>query len=338
MENLCKPEIFKAKKRRALIIGEHAMNFVTNMLNAYPGLRTALDSLSVIIPLSTLLAFSGLGFLSSVARTLGIVRQRNAYEKCSRQLALLWMALGWILIIGGRIWLYYSQGLHKPGTLPSFILELSWLLLSLAVLLASVYYTLWRILKNMPILHITLGFISSIQCLVALAAILASIRLLAAFAHPNSASLDLTNIFPTNLESPLWSAIAYTVPLLFALPGAFGASWLTMRRKRDDFGRDHYNAMLPWCCAWARNAWILLWLILLVASGLELFSQGESDGLSSGNALTASLRILFWLIPALLWTLIIRSKTPLRHKILLFFALSIAVCFTLPYWLDLTAI
>ena len=66
--------------------------------------------------------------------------------------------------------------------------------------------------------------------------------------------------------------------LLLAMPAAFGCVWLLLRRSKDDYGRDHYNTVVPWCAAWARNAWGAVWLLLAVASGLEISRLlGEKD-------------------------------------------------------------
>lgn len=312
------------------------MNALEQFFLAYPQVRTAFDALSVILPLSALFAFTGLGFVSATARILSITRGRSSYEKGSRQLALLAVILGWTLLVGGRVWLHFTQEAHLPGTLNAFLVEMSWLLLSLGVLLSSVYFTLWRILRNLPILHVTLGMISAVQGCLATLAILATARMLASFAHPDAAGMGLQDLIPTSWDSPLWTVIAATGPLLLAMPAAFGAYWLLLRRTRDDFGRDHYNTMIPWCAVWARNAWAVLWLVLVVFTGVQIKSAWQGGGFTGQEAITESIRLLLWLVPVLLWTLVARSATPLRHKLALLAALVIAMSFTLPYFLELT--
>ena len=46
------------------------MNAMHEFLLAYPLLRTSLDIISVAVPLSVLLAFAGMGFMSATARVL----------------------------------------------------------------------------------------------------------------------------------------------------------------------------------------------------------------------------------------------------------------------------
>lgn len=314
------------------------MNAVHEFLLANPLLQTGLEIISVVIPLAALLAFAGMGFMSGTARILSITRRRSSYDKCARQLALLGLILGWLLLIGGRVWIFFTQASYTPDSVPGFLVEMSWILLSLAVLLSSLYYTLWKILRNMPVLHVTLGILSGVQGCVAVVAILTAARFLAAFVHPDADAMTLAEIFPATWSAPLWSALCYTLPLLLAMPAAFGALWLPLRRKHDDFGRDHYNTMIPWCAGWARNAWSLLWLLLLVSSGLQIWLHWQGGVFSAQDAIVESSRLLLWLIPALLWTMVCRSAVALRHKLTPLAALLIAVGFMLPYYLEVTSI
>lgn len=314
------------------------MNAVREFLLANPLLQTGLDIISVVIPLAALLAFAGMGFMSGTARILSFTRRRSSYDKCARQLALLGLVLGWLLLIGGRVWIFFTQADHAPDSLPGFLVEMSWILLSLAVLLSSLYYTLWNILRNMPVLHMTLGMLSGVQGCVTVLATLAAARFLAAFAHPEAATMTIAEIFPATWSAPLWSALCYTPPLLLAMPAGFGALWLLLRRQQDDFGRDHYNTMIPWCAGWARNAWCLLWLLLLISGGLQIWLHWQGGVFSPQDAIVESTRLLLWLIPVLLWTMVRRSAIALRHKLTLLAALLISLGFMLPYYLEATNI
>lgn len=313
------------------------MNALEQILSASPWLRTAFDALSVIVPLSMLFIFAGMGFISATARILADVKGRSAFEKCARQLAFLGMMVGWILLVGARVWLHFTRDVHVPGSVNAYFLEMSWLLLSLGVMLSSVYYTLWRILKNLPILHATIGMISAAQSSFAAVAVLGTARLLAALAQPDAAGAGLQHLLPADWASPLWTAAACTLPLLIALPAAAGALWLPMRRHKDDFGRDYYNTMIPWCAAWARNAWALLWLALLALTAIRMSGAWGAAGITSQEAILESTRLLLWLIPVLLWTLVRKSAVALRHRVTLAVALLLALSFTLPYYLELTA-
>lgn len=314
------------------------MNGWQAILSEFPMLKTAWDVLSVTIPLSMLLAYSGIFFISSVAKIFSITRKRIIFDKCARQLALLGVIMGWLLLIGSRVWLYYTQETRAQGGLESFMLETSWLLLSLGVLLSTIYYTCWKLLKNMPTLHSTVGAISGTQNCLALICVLVSTRLYSYPVKPDSGAVLVPDLFPEAWNDPLWTAAAATLPLLFASAGAFGAAWLAFRRKKDDFGRDYYNKMLPWTTAWAKNAWALLWLILLFSGGFELWQIYQSPAPDNGTAIVIGCQILLWIIPCLLWIIVYKSPTPLRHRWALYLGLLLAIAYALPYFLEICAI
>ena len=309
---------------------------VQHFIAATPALQAVADMLLVIIPAALLLAFAGMGFVAATARILAVIRQRSAYEKCARQLALCGMGLGWLLLVASRIWLYFQPERFPAGSLPSYLVEMSWLLLSLAVLLSSIFFVLWRMLKNMAVLHMTIGIFSGVMGCVALGVTIISLRFLAAFAHPDTATIGMDRIFPLQWEAPFWTSVIYTLPLVFTMSAALGAFWLVLRRNRDDFGRDYYNTMIPWCATWARNGWMLLWLLLLASAGIQIWHTWQGGGFSQQEAILESSRILLWLIPALLWTMVCRSAIALRHKFTLLAALCLAAAFTLPWYLEMT--
>lgn len=303
---------------------------------AYPILQSLWDSLVIMLPMAILLAYCGIFFISSAAKIISIARGRSAYNKCSRQTALLGIIFGWLLLIGSRVWLYYTQPGYTPGSLLSFMLEMSWLLLSLGVLFSTIYYCFWGILKNMPVLHSTIGVISAVQNCIAFVAILFTIRLDAVVAEAETAAISLPSLFPEAWNAPLWSAGCYSIPLIFALSGAFSACWLVSRRQKDDFGRDYYNQMLPWCTAWARNGWALLWLLLLISTSLRIWLQTKEGVFNSQDAILDVAAIMIWLLPVLFWTWVMKSRFPMRQSWALFVALCFAFAFMIPYFLELT--
>lgn len=303
---------------------------------SWPILDVIADALYVIIPMSLLMAYSGLFFMSATARIIGIARNRSSFEKCSRQLAFFALLLGWLILVGARIWLYYTQDSRVEGSLQSFLMEMSWLLLSLGVMLGTIYYFLWRVLKNMPVLHSTLGMLAAAQNCISLACILLTIRLSALTSQPLEPENQLPNLFPEAWEAPIWSAACYTVPAIFGLAAGFALCWLVLRRKKDDFGRDYYNTMLHWCAAWAKNSWFFLIFLLLVASGLKIWREKLLDSPDLQALIYEFSGILLWLIPALLWLIIQKSALPMRNRWLLYLALPLAMTFMLPYFMDIT--
>lgn len=305
----------------------------------YPILQIICDCLEICVPLALLVAFSGLLYISATAKVMAIARGRSAFDKCARQIALLALILGWILVIGARAWLYYTQSQRVSGASLDFLYELSWMLLSLGALMTTIYYTLWRILKNMPVLHSTLGMISAVQNSIALVAVIFAIRLGTTVAGTDINNLaGLPDIFPTIWNSRIWSAGCYTVPLVFALAGAFSAFWLVLRRKKDDFGRDYYNAMLPWTAGWALFPWSMLWLLLLVSTTLQIWMGIQNATFSIDDSIWDCGRLLLWLLPIPIWIIIRKCAIPMRYKFINFLALLIAVSFIIPWFLELTEI
>ena len=305
-------------------------------LQAYPFLQTGIDAMCVTLPLAALLAFAGLGFVSAMARILSITRKRSSYDKCARQLAMLALILGWSLLIAGRVWLFFVQDAYTPDSLPDFMVELSWILLGLAVLISSLYFALWKFLVKVPVLHIFMGIVSSIQACIAVAVTLGATRMLSAYMRPDASSITLGDIFFPGWLSPFWFALYWTLPLALAMAGAGGAMWLAIRRKREDFGRDHYNTMIPWCTLWARNAWTIFWLIFLGATVAEIQQGWQGDAFTGRSVALESIKVLIWLVPPVLWTIVARSAAPMRHKLSLLLALLIAVAFMLPYYSQVT--
>lgn len=308
------------------------------VLASVPYAQTIWDALVVIVPLFCLMAYSGLFFLVCAAKITAISRKRSAYEKCSRQMAILGLLLGWLILIGSRVWLYYTQPLRQPGSMENFLLEMSWMLFSMGVLLSSIFYSLRNVLKNMPILHTTIGMISAVQNCVALALILFSTRVGASIHTTTNEALALPELFPSSWDDPLWTCLCYSLPLILAAPGAMAACWLVLRRKKDDYGRDYYNTMVPWCANWARYAWLCLWLLLLVSTGMQIWQEMQKELFDAQEAMIDNARILFWLLPPLLWTCVKRSKPPMKQAWLLFVALVIAAVFMLPFYLELTTV
>ena len=217
------------------------MDALRHLGQSFPMARMGLDALSIALPLAALLAFAGLGFMSATARALAVTRKRASYEKCARQLALLSLLLGWALLICGRVWLFFTQSSYTPDSISDFMVEMSWIMLGLAVLINSMYFALWKFLLKLPMLHVGMGVVSGIQGIIATVASLAAARLLTALARPDADLLTLGHIYVPGFGTPFWCALFWSLPLMLAVAGGMGAFWLVLRRKYDDFGRDHYN-------------------------------------------------------------------------------------------------
>ena len=314
------------------------MNVMQEFTTQWPLLWTLIETLCVLIPLAAFLAYSGISFVSVLARILSRVRKRASFDKRARQFASLGFVLGWLLLIGARIWLFLTRAETGRASY-SWMMEADWFLLSASVLITSLYYALWKPLMKHPALSALLGLSGGLTSCAALLATLMTMRFYALnlpVPLPETAA-DVLKLFVMPDNVPFWKILWYTPALILTFSAGVGALWLFARRRRDDFGRDHYNAMLAWCAHLSRNAWILLWVFLLVFSLFQLSaSAGNADDILPEIA-TEMAYLLFWAIPALLWTFVGRSPVPLRHGLTFFTALLLAQTFLVPYYLRLCA-
>lgn len=299
------------------------------LFHSFPGFGTFWEITEFTAPLAIILVFSALVFISVTAKIMGVSANRIAYAKCARQIALLAMILGWLLLICSRVWLYFTAGHHSSGSMENFLMELTWMLLSLGVLLTTIYYCVWGVLHKMPVLQATIGMLAAIENCVALASLLFTIRVLSQPDLLAEANPDLMALFSSGWQAPLWIAIAFTATLMFALAGGFSSCWLLVIRKWNDFGRDYYNRMTKWCAAWALYSWALLWLVFLITAAVELGNSAYDEQF----LIDEGIRALLWLIPLLLWIFFRRAKPPLRHSWCLWLAMLVSLSFLPTYFL-----
>ncbi|MDR3357523.1 MAG: hypothetical protein LBN96_01425 [Desulfovibrio sp.] len=319
------------------------MKAIQEFLAAWPVLWTLLETLCVLIPMAAMLAYSGIGFVSTLAGILGRVRKRASFGKCAHQLALLGFVLGWLLLIGARVWLFLAR-MDNPA-ICAWMTEACWFLLAGSVLVASLYYALWKHMSKYPATAVILGVSGGLAACVALFAALVTMRCYALGLQVSPAGKNLSEIVTLFLKTfaasgnnmPFWNALWYTPALIVAFAAGLGSLWLFARRRRDDFGRDHYNTMIAWCARLSRNAWGLLWMLLLVFSIFQpRLSSDIPGGIWPGLAAETAY-LLFWAIPALLWAFAGRSAVPLRHAMTLLAALCLAGTFLVPYYLEICA-
>ena len=297
-----------------------------------PVLQHILDVAAVIIPLSMLFAFCGICILTVSGEILSLRRRRSFYGKCAMQLSMLGQGLGWTLLVGGRVWLYFLEQDIPSESFLINIHEVSWMVLGLSVIFSCIYFLLWKALAQYPGIHIGVGVLSALQGVLALLLVLVCLRIAAVGSLPHAEEITLLEVVLPVWGTDYATSLCYVPFLLLAMPAAFGCVWLLLRRSKDDYGRDHYNTVVPWCAAWARNAWGAVWLLLAVASGLEISRLlGEKD--FTADAVTAGIRVLLWLIPLLLWFMAARSETPLRHKAGLTVSLVLSCLFMLPFFM-----
>ena len=300
------------------------MPSLTRFLDNNPALSTILPPCASATVTTLLLAFAGIGFLIAALEFTGARRERASWFRCAKQVAVLSLILGWILLIGIRVWLFFNSDGYVPQSFLGSVIELSWGALGFAVVTASLHFAVWKFLENHRVLHGCLALLIGINGVTATAALLGSLRMLTALDLPNASQLTIADLYNFALvPSPLVAATALLVPLCLAMPASAAAVWLCARRNRDNFGRDYYNTMLPWCCRWA----LVLWIITTILSALVV--AGEAVGLNAAAPIAPSpaeialwaLRVVPSIVACVIYGLAARSATPMRFEGALWVAL-----------------
>jgi len=280
--------------------------------------------LEVLPVLALLLCLAGLPVLAAVGQGLAHSRGRGAYDKCARQLGHLGGRLGLIAVIAGGVALgvqYQSLlglDIKNPAARENFLPLLmagGWACVLVSALLNCLYTGLWQSRRTAPRLHQLLAFLAASAA--AMAVYAALLYLHARVALPVASSpADLRALLMPD-EKAFWVALSHAPFAALALAGGYGALWLLLRRIADDYGRDHYNLVIPWCAGWARNAWLLLWLLVAGRAGRRVFQLYEATGgtLDWIALLPEGAGLAVLLLPGLWWMGISNSATPLRTKI-----------------------
>ncbi len=329
-------------------------------------------TMAIILLLSVpLLSLVGLPIMVIVGQILSILRKRSAYAKCARQITNLSLILGFVICLVGiaALWLRHDSTLFHLikqiganftsvtiNTQDPEVQNITWkalfsatpdmvniqadIIICLTLLAATALMVLVKILwpqwEEKRIIHQSLAIVSSFWYALAAYGVVcvlsAHFSLSFGIAYPTS----LESFFMPSFETSFWSSGPYLPPLAFSLAGSLASVWLIIRRNYDDFGRDYYAGMLKWCAAWARAAWFVLWFMFVGTTILQWVSTLRSENfLTSPDFIYGAMFLLLWLIPGILWSLAIRSATPLRHKMTLVLALMLSMCIIIPLYMSM---
>ncbi len=314
-----------------------------------------------------LLGLVSLPLMILTGQGLAITRKRSAYDKCAKQVAQCCCFLSWIVTSVGALllWRHVGSALLAPlfgGTAllsssftswqdvmallrqilePSTILmqaqALIWVTLLCAALVMTCVYAFWRSLKNVRLVHQSLLILVLFWNALALygTVCILNYHVTIGAELPTALGLFFLPQFSSNLWIYFWNVAPYIPTLAVSLSGGLACMWLLLRRARDDFGRDYYAQMLPWCALWARNGWFLLWFTLTIVTALHftVVLRGE-DFLQNSDFIYGVFYLLLWSIPGILWAIGARSKTPLRHKATFTLAFILSAAFLVPLALD----
>jgi hypothetical protein len=190
-----------------------------------------------------------------------------------------------------------------------------WLCVVFSTLLNYLYAGMLLSRRTAPRLHQLLAFLSALAAAVAVYAALLHLHT-RAVAPVASSPADLRALLMPDAER-FFFVFSYAPFAALALAGGCGALWLLLRRVADDYGRDHYNLVIPWCAGWASNAWLLLWLFVASRAGWRIFQLYEATGgtLDWIQFLPDGAGLVVLLLPGLWWMGISHSAVPLRAKI-----------------------
>ena len=261
----------------------------------------------------------------------GLIRahfgRRSLLERCSRQQARFANFLNWLFLV-----CFVGLGLSKVVPYETFPplyqagLYLSAGLLLGGTILWTVVVAAWKPLRGWPVLHGFLAFLtgSSLACLPIIGLILGRVALQGTELPQENDLQTLIGLLLPSASDPFWLYFGLIHFLEVASAGALGLFWLLVRRKIDDFGRDYYVFAANWCGEWA--AWGG-WFSLIMA-GVLCFMLQTQDLLTlenQGALLFVAALFAALLIPSVIWTVIARSATPMRHKIGMIFSLLLLV-------------
>ncbi len=306
------------------------------------------------------LTIVSLPIMSISGQTLSLIRQRTAYAKCAKQITQLAIYLGWIITLLSLypLWLRISPpilalvaqagvdgqplnylGLWAPIKASVYLQAhvYSFGLLFAASTLLSIFYACWKHWKEHRVFLQCLALVASCWYAMSLYSSLCIVYMDITFPLDIvSYPLTLNDFYMPSFEASIWGVLPYILPLSFALGAGFACVWLILRRNKDDFGRDYYAQMLPWCASWARNAWLVFWLILLGLTGMQWIQMLQTENYLTNPYFIRSVAfVLLWLIPGILWAITIRSAHPLRHKATLILAFIFGMCCIVPLYQSL---
>lgn len=295
-------------------------------------LQTLFFILCTVLPMTALSALTGLPFIAVAAQALGQIKQRSFYTKAARQLASLALVQGWVCTLAGGLllWVQLPYAEQHPVLMQGYMV--CWGILATCTLCVSLYVVLWKSLRDWQLFHQCLGIFGGSLGAIVFYAGLHLVDTEHRLVQGLGVAANMWDIFIPQPDSPLWDMLFFMPPLVISLSAGLGGLWMLARRKNEDYGRDHYNTMLPWCALWARNAWAILWLVLLSFTLMDSMRIMEvsPELLTSHELLFQAMYQVLWVAPALLWLIVARTKMPLRHTLTLVLAQIIAMAFTVP--------
>lgn len=247
-------------------------------------------------------------------------RDKFAYQISGMGLGLLFAVV--IAMAGAQAYLYSMAPELFPAVVKPYALLAAASML-LALFCALLYHGLWRRLRQAKTVRKLLGLLAALAALLAAylvlgfkRALLLTPELFSTMPMPEALRL----IYGPPASSLFWPLLVQTLLAGLTCASGLGLIHLILRRARDDYGRDYYNASLKYCARWA----LVPTLLQLAPMALIVSRLGPSFGLWDMNnvmLLGFGLAAVMLLLAVALWAVVARSNNPLRQKPAIFLAM-----------------
>ncbi|BDQ35944.1 hypothetical protein SYK_03040 [Pseudodesulfovibrio nedwellii] len=244
-------------------------------------------------------------------------KKRVFFDKYGQQIGAMGLILLiLLLVVDGAAYAValtkFPQYIHALFTMESPLLN-TFAAFGIFAFFSLIYFTMWKKMRNAKGLHMSLGMIASLAALTCVA-----------LAIPAKIAWTLSHGTPTNETILAATAMILPMSVMYALltmsaAAALSASYLVLRRNKDDFGRDYYNFSLKLATRWATLPMLGFlgcqgWLFANLPASYKTLVMGTPLAFVWGGS------IALGAICAFVWILIGRSESPLRLKGLTFLA------------------
>lgn len=238
-------------------------------------------------------------------------KQKSAYKKLGGQIGLLGGSLSCGLVLLGLI-LGTVFALNHGRLFDGFFRFGVYAVIGLG--LFNLFVGAWLAKTPQSKAAALVSFLGMLLLLVVLTAMLRAVFMPGFVSSGADAPLDVAYA----LFAPAHDDIVYGLYLLapflgLGSAGAVAMLWLLVRRNKDNFGRDYYMLALRWCATWALIGSLALACVAAYAMWLVLLALQPSRYEVIMVFLGASIAVPF--VIALVFTLIVRSSNPMRHKL-----------------------
>lgn len=289
-------------------------------IHALPPAETLVACAAAALIASMILSSAFSPFMVIINEFVALQTKRTFYARAARQTAQSALCTGTVAaLVGAGFMAWFAM--NEPALLaPPYVAPLTLTAGSIITALALLaVYTLQR--PGKPSAgkgRIIIGLASAAWSAFALFCCTGIVRRLLhtppEFEITLPTAIQLQLFFEIPFDSFFWFLLLESIPLGFALGGAFTCVWLLLVREKQDYGRDYYNFALPYCARWAFG-----FTLLAVLAGAFVFFESRKlmlPELSHDPSLLLDiLSAAFPLLACLLWIFIMRSPRPMRHKV-----------------------